>query len=301
MKLEQLIVQYLYQNKSVSLQEIGNFHIAPEVIIPLDSDKDFQLPADAITYEYNLKALADEGLVDFIVQKTRKIRPLAASDLESYTSLNKQFLNIGKPLIIDGLGTLQKNQIGKYEFSQSSLFNTKTEAQPAEIKEKANEEISFSTPKKTASGNNKNKSWLVIFILLFFILGAVALIYYWNMPKKETADETEKVENVTPTVPLKDSLLPPADSTLNVIAPAAAPKVADGYSFKVVIKTYTDLAKAQASYNRLKSYGHMVMLTTKDSVNYQVKIPFTNPLADTSRIRDSLNKFYAAKTFIDLN
>ena len=289
MKLEQLIVQYLYQNKSVSLQEIGNFHIAPEVIIPQDSDKDFQLPADAISYDYDLKAVADEGLVDFIVQQTRKIKPLAASDLESYTSLNKQFLNIGKPLIIDGLGTLQKNQSGKYEFSQSHLFNTKTEAKPTEIREKANEEISFSTPKKTESGNKNSKSWLIVFVLLFFILGAVALLYYLNMPKRETVDLPEKTEVVTPPVLVKDSSNKPIDSIQLVSAPL--PKVDDGYSFKVVIKTYTNLANAQAALNRLKGYGHNVLLTTKDSVNYQIKIPFNRSLADTSRIKDSLNKF----------
>ncbi|MFN8244987.1 MAG: hypothetical protein U0T56_01200 [Ferruginibacter sp.] len=37
--------------------------------------------------------------------KTRKIKPLATSDLESFTMLGKQFMNIGKPLILEGLGT----------------------------------------------------------------------------------------------------------------------------------------------------------------------------------------------------
>ncbi len=298
MKLEQLIVQYLYSNKSVSLQEIGNFHIAPEIIIPQESDKEFQLPAAAIRYEYNLKAPADEGLVDFIVQQTRKIKPLASSDLESYTSLNKQFLNIGKPLVIDGLGTLQKNQAGQYEFSQSNLFNTKTEAQPTELKEKANEEISFSTPKKTVSGNTNSKSWLIVFLLVFFILSAVALIYYFNLPKKETVDLENKTENMLASDAAKDSSVAAADS---IPVTSAVAKANDGYSFKIIIKSYTDLAKAKSSYTKLKSYGHQVLLTTNDSVNYQIKIPFTNPLSDTARIRDSLNKFYAAKTIVDLN
>ena len=301
MKLEQLIVQYLYQNKSVSLQEIGNFHIAPEVIIPQESDKDFQLPDGAINFEYDLKVPADEGLVTFIVQKTRKIKSLAASDLESYTSLNKQFLNIGKPLIIEGLGTLQKNQAGKYEFSQSNHFNIKTEALPTEIREKADEEISFSTPIKKASGKKNNKNWLVVFVLLFFILGAVALVYYFNLPKKETVDlpiKSAKNDTVLPVVN-KDTVAIPIDGSVASVQPLPSQK--DGYSFKVVIKSYTNLTNAKNAFNRLKSYGHPVILTTRDSVNYHIKIPFTNSLADTSRIKDSLNKFYAAKTYIDLN
>ncbi len=302
MKLEQLIVQYLYKHKSVSLQEIGIFHIAPEIIIPQDSDKDFQLPADAISYQYNLKTPADEGLVDFIVQQTRKIKPLAFSDLESYTSLNKQFLNIGKPLVIEGLGTLQKNQLGNYEFSQSNFFNTKTEVQPTELREKVNEEISFSTSAKKNNTNKNSKNWLMILVFIFFIVGAVALIYYLNTSKNQTAEipVTEEVKDTLPSVITKDSSTAiPIDSSK--ISVPLVTVLNDGYSFKVVIKTFNDLAKAQVSFNRLKSYGHKILLTTKDSVNYQLKVPFNNSLADTSRIKDSLNKFYGAKTYIDLN
>lgn len=302
MKLEQLIVQYLYKHKSVSLQEIGIFHIAPEIIIPLDSDKEFQLPADAISYQFNLKAPADEGLVDFIVQQTRKIKPLASSDLESYTSLNKQFLNIGKPLVIEGLGTLQKNQLGNYEFSQSNFFNTKTEVQPTELREKVNEEISFSTSAKKSNTNKNSKNWLMILVFIFFIVGAVALLYYLNTSKTEPVElPVEKVLlDTLPAAGIKDSSNTASIDSTNITAAPVA-NLNDGYSFKVVIKTFNDLAKAQVSYNRLKSYGHKVLLTTKDSINYQIKIPFTNSLADTSRIKDSLNKFYAAKTYIDLN
>lgn len=301
MKLEQLIVQYLYQNKSVSLQEIGSFQLSPDIVIPQETDKDFQLPADAISFNYDLKTIADEGLISFIVQQTRKIKSLAASDLESYSNLNKQFLNIGKPLIIPGIGTLQKNQAGKYEFSQGNQFNVKTEVQPTEIKEKAEENISFSTPIKKESGKKNSKSWLLVFVLLFFILAAAAMVYYFNLPKRETVQLPVKPvkKDMPPALVINKSETIPVDSS-----PAKSPVVStlnDGSNFKVIIKTYSNLANAQNSFNRLKSYGHNVLLTTKDSLTYQIKIPFTNSLADTSRIKDSLNKFFAAKTIIDLN
>ncbi|RYD71020.1 MAG: hypothetical protein EOP53_24385, partial [Sphingobacteriales bacterium] len=104
MKVEQLLVQYLYKNKTVSIQDIGRFNISPEFIIPAEGDKDSSLPEGAIQFEYDKNALPDEGLIDYIVEQSRKIRPLASSDLESYTILTRQFLNIGKPLPIEGLG-----------------------------------------------------------------------------------------------------------------------------------------------------------------------------------------------------
>jgi len=130
MKIEQLIVQFLYKNKKVTLQDIGIFYLSPDIIIPEDSDKETVLPENAIRFEYNTKAAQDEDLINYIVQQTRKIKPLATSDLESFTILGRQFMNIGKPLPIEGLGILQKNQLGGYEFIQGSSMNTRLEPQP---------------------------------------------------------------------------------------------------------------------------------------------------------------------------
>ena len=110
MKLEQLIVQYLYNSKKVSIENIGTFTITPNVSIPIDLDKDSALPEGAIQFDYNNKQDKDKGLIEFIVQQSHKILPLATSDLESYSLLANQFLNLGKPLVIEGIGTLQKNQ-----------------------------------------------------------------------------------------------------------------------------------------------------------------------------------------------
>ena len=60
MKIEQLIAQYLYINKKVSLQDIGVFYLAQNVILPTDSDKDAVLPENAISFEYNPKATQDD-------------------------------------------------------------------------------------------------------------------------------------------------------------------------------------------------------------------------------------------------
>ena len=120
MKTDQLIVQYLYKNKTVTLQEIGTFTVSPEIIIDSASDKDFALPPDSIQYHYDPKTVADEGLIDFIRLHTRKMKALAASDLESFIMLNMQFLNIGKPFIIEGLGTLLKKQPGDLSLAQAT-------------------------------------------------------------------------------------------------------------------------------------------------------------------------------------
>jgi hypothetical protein len=304
MKIEQLIVQYLYNNKTVTLQDIGSFTISPDVIIPPDNDKQEVLPEGAINFEYDPKAKLDLGLIDFVMQQTRKIRPLATSDLESYSILSKQFLNIGKPMIIEGLGTLLKNQQGAYEFSQAHTSNARLEPLAAQIKEKIDEKISFSSPSKKQP-SKKGFAVLLVIILMALIAGA---LYYFL--KKTDDNGLQKVEapkdtvvTITPPIVIadttkKDSILkkPSAADTTKIMR-----TVNDGYTFKVVIKEYPTKEAAQKAYARLTHYGHTIILSTLDSTHYRLAVPFTSPLSDTLRAKDSLAKFFQAKTIIDRN
>src|SRR5882757_6145098 len=104
MKIEQLLVEHFYIAKQVTLQGIGTFTLSPDFIMPADSDKDIVLPENAVSFQYNSRAKEDEALIDYIVQQSRKMKPLASADLESYLMLASQFLNIGKPFIINGIG-----------------------------------------------------------------------------------------------------------------------------------------------------------------------------------------------------
>jgi hypothetical protein len=51
----------------------------------------------------------------------------------------------------------------------------------------------------------------------------------------------------------------------------------------------------------LVSRKHNVIMYTSDSLLYKLAEPFKLPLSDTTRIKDSLNKFYyRGKAFIEL-
>jgi hypothetical protein len=134
LKIEQLFVQYLYKIKHVNLTGIGVFRLRPDIALPTEGDKDYSMPPDAFSFEYNLKTTEDEGLVDYIVEQTIKIKPLASSDLDSYAILAKQFLNIGKPFLIEGVGTIQKSQQGDYEFIPGNFITPKIDDFPKQLK-----------------------------------------------------------------------------------------------------------------------------------------------------------------------
>lgn len=300
MKVEQLMVQYLYKYKTVSLQDMGSFTIANEIDIPQDSDKETILPDGAIIFEYNPKTGADEGLVDFIVQHSRKIRPLAASDLESYSILSRQFLNIGKPLIIEGLGMLQKNQKGFYEFIQGHTVASKMDAAPAAMKEKLQDEISFSTKAKEPANR---KGWMLLLGLIFLIGIGIAIYYFLN---NENNDErvTQSGDTVLQGDTLKanvGTLMTAKDSSVLKDSMARLVKPAnDGYSFKVVLKEYPAKMLADKAFEKLTNYGHKLLVTQKDSFTYIISMPFTSPLSDTLRAKDSLKRFFGGNPYIVL-
>jgi hypothetical protein len=49
-KIEQLVVQHLYQNKELTLQGIGTFYLNPAIALPAEGDKDFVMPDDAFQF-----------------------------------------------------------------------------------------------------------------------------------------------------------------------------------------------------------------------------------------------------------
>ena len=305
MKIEQLLVQYFYLNKKVTLQGIGTFNLSPDFIVPPDTDKDIVIPENAVSFKYNSRATEDEGLIDYIVQQTRKIKPLASADLESYVKLASQFLNIGKPLKIDGIGMLEKNQTGEYAFIQGHLINTKTEQAEVKLKEKNAEDIYFGNEATPASVNNKKLLALLAGVVLLVAIGAASWYFFIKQDETLPAAENTTEQNILPALPItdttkKDSLVTIRQKTDSVVL-LATPPTNNGYTFKVVIKNYPSLRLAQQSFTRLSNYGHKLLLYTADSVIYKVAMPFTRPLADTTYAKDSIrNRLFGGKPYIEL-
>lgn len=287
MKLENLIVQYLYRNKSVRLQDIGTFTINPDVFIPADAEKDVVLPTDSIKFEYDPRAKPDEGLVEYVIEKTRKIRPLAISDLESFSNLNRQFINIGKPLVLEGIGALSKNNQGIYEFYQGKTFNTKVEAAPVQIKEKAAEEISYESAPKP----RRNFTWVWVLVGLLVLASIVSGIYYYMKHNNGNA------------VP------PPAtDTTTTVAAPAPAmrdssiatlPAAAADTGLRIALRNFTTRTGAANYIGKLQSYGHKLdMRANADSTAFTVYMAVPRAQADSLRVRDSLKRFFGGTPYV---
>jgi hypothetical protein len=307
MKIEQLLVQHLYNRKELSLQGIGTFQLSESVILPADNEKDYVVPADGISFTCDMKATEDSGLIDYIVQQTGKMKPLAAADLDSFIILSKQFLNIGKPFRMEGIGTLQKNQSGQYDFTPGQYISPRMEPAVKPLKEKFEEDISFRTPstKKTGGSNSKKMAALLTGVLALCAAGFGA---WWFFIKKDSTGNKQPVAN-TETVKadtgkmVSTKPVDPVKTDSPNASPVTQPLPAAGNSlFKIVFMVTTDKGKAIAKMQTLTARGHKVIMYTADSVTYKLAEPFTLPLTDTFKIKDSLGRWYYGKNiFVETN
>ncbi len=299
MKLEHLLTHYFYTSKEISLQGIGKFFLSQDFVLPVDTEKEVVLPENAIEFEYDSKAIEDEGLITYIVQNTKKIRPLASADLDSFLTLGKQFLNIGKPFKIEGIGTLEKKQTGEYQFTQGVFANTKAETVIASnIKEKADVDISFASKVKETKSPKKALS----IVALLAILGLVGFgIWYFITHQQSTTSATlpKKDATVNPTNSIDSTQLNKDSVSVN---PATIAVAKDSFTFKVVLKNYPNFEAANKSFLKLTSYGHKLKLYTRDSITYKIAMPFTKPLSDTAYARDSIRqKLFGGNPYIEIN
>lgn len=300
MKIEQLIVQFLYVHKQVSLQGIGTIKLKPNVILPTEGDKDYVMPPDAFSFEYNLKTGQDEQLVNYIVEHTNKIKPLASSDLESYAILAKQFLNIGKPLVMEGVGSIQKSQQGIYEFFPGQLITPKIGDIPKLPKEKKEDVVSYETE---VPASKSSKGVTIGLVIAGVLLVSMVAYYFLILQQPSTAPPVTEIPVEVPakkdtvtTLTAVDSAK--KDSLVTTIVPPVTKT--DSTTFKIVLKEYSSEQAVQKAYNRLTSYGHKLIILKADSARFKLMLPFYKPLSDTAMVRDSIKEFFGGAPYVQL-
>ena len=300
MKIEQLLISFFVQNKKFSLQGIGSFYLLTDPIVSKDDTQDFIFTENSIEFKSDKNTEQDELLIQYISEITKKIKPLATSDLESFTMLNKQFLNLGKPIVLEGIGSIAKKKEGIFEFTQTNkivLYNeTASEYDTKEIGDR----FVKNTNKDYSSKKNK-KSNLMFFslVLLSTIIIAFVIYYFLQNSKKDTpqSNEDNAIEAIqNDTSQIKKDSLATLDSNQLL-------KLDSIRNFKIIVRTYKTLNKAKKGFKSLSESksGKNLIMYTKDSVQYYLAVPILGNINDTIKIKDSIIKQFGKKVYIDLN
>lgn len=295
LKLSALFGKYLYQNKTLSLPGLGVFTLDPSAAIPESTDKNFHEIYQYITFRQQPVLKPDEELIDFIRTHTGKIRPLAVSDLESYLSDGKILLNIGKPFYFEGIGTLQKNRQGTYDFIPGLPLVDRLSIQQEEISAEDAQQRFAPEPVRNNSSGNSN-SLKAVLVVLAILLGLVAIVWggylLYNSGNSNTdtsaiGDSTVVISPDANTVNPLDSTSVKADSLMN-LSPIRRTD-----SVRYVIETTFKKARALKRYNQLKLNGQDIrMRVNGDSTSFELYFAFPAGSGDSTRIKDSLRRFY---------
>lgn len=286
MKVQDFLGEYLYEQKQLTLPTIGSFEIN-EFINVYDS-KDGILPEDSIRFIQNDQAVIDENFLNFLVQQSGKMKPLALSDLESYISNGRQLLNIGKPFTIKGIGSLTKMG-NDLRFEQSIHAQEKTDGQGFyTVKDRTRQkeevkELDFDSEVKKGSSKK-----IFIALGLLIALALIAWAVYLAFPTSVTTTD-EEISNLqidtTQTATTGDtSGIIKQDSTTQQ-------KIATDTSFQLLLFSFIDTVKANVELRKQLSKRKYVALVQKDSV-YQIVLTVNKPSADTTKVRDSLKSYY---------
>lgn len=283
MKFDDLLAQYLYENKSLQLQGIGTFELDKNVSLPNETDKQVYYPIEGLTFLYNTKDVTNEDLVMFLVKRLGKIQPLVRSDLDSYLSNIKQFINIGKPYTIEGIGTLHKNNQGTYEFTPGNFLPVKEELSP---KREAGEH-SIHPAERKSSGGGKGFALVLVILASSIALAAIGWgVYTFFIKDKASENSAEPITEQTTDSTNTDSLQP--NSVL--VTPTS-----DSVQYKMVFEATPLLSRVNTRTTFLRKEGMTIGVDTtrtENDVRYRMYIPVTLMPADTTRVKDSLFRIF---------
>jgi hypothetical protein len=278
-KFDALISSYLYTNKKVDIEGIGSFALDDSFVLPPDAEKSAFFPLEGIDFKYNGRAETTPALIDFIMQHTGKIRSLTMADFSSYVSEIRQFVNIGKPWAIEGIGTLQKTRDGSFELIPGEVLSERINMQ-------------YSDGEEQSSAPVQRKKWLLGFLFTLATLAVLAGIgfgVYVLFIKTQNNDGARQVQQDTGNA-IQDTVSKRPD--ISTPAPNDTP------NYKVIFETTKWRARAQARTEKLLQFGttsYYDSAVIRDTLRYRLFIYKRIAPADTIRLKDSLSLYFGRR------
>lgn len=307
MKLAPLLAQYLYIHKRLDLPGLGTFLLDSAVVIDQETNKQSKSPViEGVTFEKNIATKESPDLIQFISSQSGKIKALASADLDSHLSLAQQFINIGKPFLFEGIGSLSKIGAGEYTFTPGHVLAEKfTDQQTKDSSNTHSTEEQDNDYKSVFYAPKAKMKWAKPVTILLILVGlGLAILGGYTVYKRTAATEevaaaapdttvVENNNNAGETIILPDSVTAPKkDSLVSVVQNIPAGTT------KFVLETAI-AARAFPRFKRLKEFQWNVLMETTDSVSYKLYMLLPVVAADTTRVIDSLSKLNGRRVYIE--
>lgn len=290
-KFDTLISNYLYTNRQVDLEGIGSFSLDEHFVLPPDADKTAFYPLEGIQFEHNSRAETTPALLDFLMQQTGKIKSLIRADFSSYLAEIKQFVNIGKPWVIEGIGTLQKNRQGKFEFVPGAALSERINVHYAEEPETREEPV-------------KRNRWIIGLLFSLAIAAVVAGLgfgIYVLFIKTQDNNTSDQVA-VTPQSDTSNAKTDTVSRKPDSIGTVAAAGTDTTNNYRAIFEITKWKERVDKRTAQLAQYGIKAMydsMVIRDTLRYRMFIYQKIPLQDSARVRDSLSLYFGRRVRLE--
>lgn len=292
-KFDTLLSNYLYSNKNVDIEGIGTFSLDDNFVLPPDTEKSAFYPLEGIRFHYNSRAETTPALLDYIVQQTGKIRSLITADFSSYVAEIKQFVNIGKPWVIEGIGTLQKTKEGKFELIPGEALSERISMHYMDEPEKSAEPV-------------KGKRWLVGLLFTAAVLAVVAGIgfgvYVLFIKTNDNSNGSEQAVNTVSPADTSGAVMSTDTVSRKPDSLTTIPVIDSSNNYKAIFeitkwKERVDKRTAQLAQFGIKSYYDSMII--RDTLRYRIFVYQKIMPADTVRVKDSLSLYFGRKVRLE--
>ena len=298
-KIAPLLAHYLYSNKRLDLPGIGTFQLdSPVTIEPENNRHSKNSVLEGVSFESNTSIKKpSEDLIQYISTLSGRIKPLAAADLDSFLWLAIQFINIGKPYLFEGIGSLTKINSGGFTFIPGQVLTEKLQDYVAKEAAAITSREADDDYKRIFYPDKPGMRWkkpAAIFLVLIGIALAIwggYTVYQKTSAKKDIADNQAN-DKKKKDIPLTDTALHQKDSIIEIM-----PKLSGGDS-KFILEV-SDRKKAMQRFNKLKNFQWNVQMETKDSLSYTIFMLLPVTGSDTTRVIDSLSNLTGKRVYIE--
>lgn len=299
-KIAPLLAHYLYTNKRLDLPGIGTFLLDnPVTVEPENNKQSKNVVLEGVSFESNASLKEPpEDLIRFISDQSGRIKPLATADLDSFLWLAIQFINIGKPYLLDGIGSLTKINSGGFAFTPGQILTEKLQDYVAKEAASISSREANDDYKRIFYPDKPKTQWKKPVVVLLILTGIGLAIWGGYTVYKETsvkndagAGTSAKKKKNTRVV---DTAFNQSDSVIEIVQKLNGN---DGNS-KFILEV-SDGRRAMQRFEKLKNYQWNVQMETKDSLSYKIFMLLPIAAADTTRVIDSLSRLNGKRVYIE--
>lgn len=242
----------------------------------------------------------DDTLANFIATHEQTSISKAANALRDFSTTTRADLAEGKEVELPGIGHFFETN-GVVRFRANPLLKHVPAPVPVlRMSKRLEEKPDFrrESQEETKQRERTSIAWNKI-LLVILLLGVVAAAIVFGVRFYNNYQPAAKNDTLV-TIPSPITMPAPtlsADTAKahDSLPTAEMPQAASGAGFTVILNTYSSKAAADKRAAFLSRNGNIVEVVSKDSATHFVTMKMSTPAADTTRMLDSLRRFFNPK------